>query len=111
MRDWIGTSRAGLLSNPGFRNAPSLGQFFRCQYFEEWSGCRFIVLRLFSGHMLYLGFNDLRRTAVHRTAIRETTSFECGSHLGARGFPAIGSNEVAFGGRTEHNGDARPLGV
>ena len=68
MRDWVSTSGAGLLSNPRFRDAPSLGQFFGCQYFEEWSSGRLIVLRLFSTHNLCLCFNDLRCLAVHKTA-------------------------------------------
>jgi hypothetical protein len=68
MRDWISTSRAGLFANPRFRNAPSLGQFFCRQYFEEWPDHRFIVLRLFSTHILCLHFSDLRCAAVRETA-------------------------------------------
>ena len=68
MRDRVSTSGAGLLSNPRFWDAPSLGQFFGCQYFEEWSGFCPIVLRLFSTHYLCLYFNDLLCMAVHKTA-------------------------------------------
>ncbi len=68
MRDRVNTSGAGLLSNPRFWDAPSLGQFFGPQYFEEWSGGCLIVLRLFSTHNLCLYFNDLLCMAVHKTA-------------------------------------------
>ena len=73
MRDRISTSGAGLFSNPGLRNAPSLGQFFRGQYFEEWPSCCFVVLRLLSTHILCLCFNSLHSTAVLRTAVRHMT--------------------------------------
>src|SRR6266849_231829 len=70
MRDGISTSGAGLFSNPGFRNAPSLGQFFRGQHFEEWPSCCLNVLRLFSTHISCLCFNDLHGVAVLNTGQR-----------------------------------------
>jgi len=68
MWDRVSTPGAGLFSNPRFWDAPSLGQFFGRQYFEEWSSWCLIVLRLFSTHNLCLYFNDLRCLAVHKTA-------------------------------------------
>ena len=75
MWDWVSTPGAGLFSNPSFGDAPSLGQFFGCQYFEEWSSLCLVVLRLFSAHNLCLYFNDLRCLAVHKTAFSRSNGY------------------------------------
>src|SRR5947208_12027463 len=68
MWDRIGTSGAGLFSNPRFRNVPPFGQFFRRQHLEKWPVCELVVLRLFSMHSLILHFNNLHCAAVLHTA-------------------------------------------
>src|SRR5439155_26580179 len=80
MRDWVSTSGAGLLPNPGLRNSPFLGQVFRGQHFEEWASCCFccfIVLRLFSTHILNLCLSNLHRAAVTAVLDRSPRSKFC----------------------------------
>ena len=68
MRDRVSTSGAGLFSNPRFWDAPSLGQFFRCQYFEEWSSSVILLCSDCSPRIIWcLHFNDLRCPAVHKS--------------------------------------------
>lgn len=68
MRDWVSTSGASLFPNPGLRNAPSRGQFFGCQHFEEGPVCGVIVLYLFSMHVSCLCFNNLQSAATFTNA-------------------------------------------
>lgn len=90
MRDWVSTSRAGLLADPRLRNAPSLAKFFCCQYLKEWpSRCSF-VLQLFSTHHLCLCMNNLPRTAVHKTAAPGSESSRCWQQNGNGPRPAAG---------------------
>jgi hypothetical protein len=90
MRNRIRTASAALLSDPSRRHAPSLGEFFGGQNFEEWAIRGFVLCSELcsSGYHRFL-FKEIWCMAVRRTAIPRSVPPDAGG-----GSPAFGHFET-----------------